>query len=172
MPPGSAVRIGATVFRGSGCHYLSRIRISVASCLAVIALAGCATGPAGHELPSVATVPEPAPSLPPAAGTNTRSRTMPADLQSIIDAATQDAALRMSIDSGAIEVRRAEHVTWSDGSLGCPAPGMQYTQALVPGYRVILRAGGQALDYHAAANGHLVLCPPGRSVDPAPAGPT
>ncbi len=91
---------------------------------------------------------------------------MPPDLQSIIDAATQDAASRISIDPGAIEVVRAEHVTWSDGSLGCPAPGVQYTQALVPGYRVLLRAGGQTLDYHAATNGHLVLCPPGRAIEP------
>lgn len=91
---------------------------------------------------------------------------MPANLQSIIEDATQDAVLRMKVDRGAIEVVRAEHVTWSDGSLGCPASGMQYTQALVPGFRVLLRAGGQMLDYHAAANGHLALCPPGRAIDP------
>ena len=90
---------------------------------------------------------------------------MPANLQSIIEAATQDAASRMNVDRAGIKVLRAEHVTWSDGSLGCPAPGMQYTQALVPGYRVLLRAGGEMLDYHASANGHLALCPPERVID-------
>jgi hypothetical protein len=43
---------------------------------------------------------------------------------------------------------------------------MQYTQALVRGYRVILRAGGQTFDYHATANGHFVLCPPERALEP------
>ena len=28
---------------------------------------------------------------------------------------------------------RAESVVWNDGSLGCPAPGMDYTQALING---------------------------------------
>jgi hypothetical protein len=145
---------------------MSRIRIYVASSLIVAALAGCAGKPADNGLPAIVAAPEPAPSLPPVAGTNPGNRTMPANLQSIIAAATQDAASRMNIDPGTIEFVRALHVTWSDGSLGCPAPGMQYTQALVPGYRVILRAGGQTLDYHAAANGHLALCPPGRAIEP------
>ncbi|MBM2854600.1 MAG: hypothetical protein HW417_1528 [Steroidobacteraceae bacterium] len=91
---------------------------------------------------------------------------MPANLQSIIEAATRDAASRMNIDPGTIEIVRAEHVTWSDGSLGCPAPEMLYTQALVPGYRVLLRASGEMLDYHASANGHLALCLPERVIDP------
>jgi hypothetical protein len=38
-------------------------------------------------------------------------------------------------------------VTWSDGALGCPAPGRFYTQALVPGFRVQLEAGGERFDY-------------------------
>src|SRR5262245_3541915 len=29
---------------------------------------------------------------------------------------------------------RAEPVVWSDGSLGCPEPGMEYAQALISGY--------------------------------------
>lgn len=91
---------------------------------------------------------------------------MPADIQSITDAAKLDAGLRLKTDPAAVEVVSAEQVTWSDGSLGCPAPGMQYTQALVPGYRVILRGGGQMLKYHAAANGNPVLCPPERAIEP------
>ncbi len=91
---------------------------------------------------------------------------MPADIQSITGAAKRDAVSRLNTDPAAVEVVSAEQVTWSDGSLGCPAPGMQYTQALVPGYRVILRAGGQLLKYHAAANGSPVLCPPERAIEP------
>ncbi len=91
---------------------------------------------------------------------------MHADLQSIVEAATKDAATRSGVSPEAIKVLRAERVTWSDGSLGCPSPGMMYTQALVPGFRVMLDAGGQVLDYHAGASGHLVLCPAGRAVEP------
>jgi hypothetical protein len=44
---------------------------------------------------------------------------------------------------------------------------MMYTQALVPGYRVQIRAGGQDLDYHASRMGLPALCPPGRAVPPS-----
>jgi len=91
---------------------------------------------------------------------------MHGDLQSIVDAARLDASTRTGLSPEAIKVLSAERVTWSDGSLGCPSPGMLYTQALLPGFRVMLEAGGQVLDYHAGASGHLVLCPAGRAVEP------
>jgi hypothetical protein len=37
-------------------------------------------------------------------------------------------------------VVQAEAVTWPDGALGCPEPGIVYTQALVPGYWVVVEA--------------------------------
>ena len=58
-------------------------------------------------------------------------------------------------------------MTWPDGSLGCPQPGINYTMALVPGYQIIVRAGEQRLDYHATRRGHFVLCPAGLAVEPA-----
>jgi hypothetical protein len=82
-------------------------------------------------------------------------------------AAALDDAMRLSgLDASAIEVVSAENVTWRDGSLGCPQPGRVYTQALVPGYRVRLRARGELLDYHAGRHGALVLCPAGRADEP------
>jgi hypothetical protein len=57
-------------------------------------------------------------------------------------------------------------VTWPDGSLGCPQPGVNYTMALVPGYRIRVRAGERVLDYHASQRGYFVLCPGGMAVDP------
>ena len=41
----------------------------------------------------------------------------------------------------------AEAVTFPDGSLGCPQPGMVYTQALVDGYKIVAEAGGKTYDY-------------------------
>ncbi len=91
-------------------------------------------------------------------------------LKQIVEAALADAARRTGRDASTLQVVSAEAVTWPDGSLGCPEPGMNYTMALVPGYRVRIRAGAEVLDYHASRPGYLVLCPPGRSVDPVPDG--
>jgi hypothetical protein len=91
----------------------------------------------------------------------------PADM---IEAALDDAANRSTTARVDIKVISGEAVTWADGSLGCPQPGMLYTQALVAGYRIVLQAGTQVLNYHAAARGKPVFCPASRAVVPA-AGP-
>jgi hypothetical protein len=62
------------------------------------------------------------------------------------------------VDLDDIEVLRAEAVIWNDGSLGCPEPGMMYTQALVDGYHVVLVAAGTELDYRATDTGDFRLC--------------
>lgn len=69
-----------------------------------------------------------------------------------------NAADRADVDLEAIEVLRAEAVTWNDGSLDCPEPDTMYTQALVEGYHVVLEAAGTELDYRATANGDFRLC--------------
>ena len=104
--------------------------------------------------------------------TNDSARPMTTDLKAMVEAALDDAARRTKIDRTKLTVLSAESVTWSDGSLSCPEPGMVYTQALVPGYRIRIQAGAEVLDYHAGRLGHLVLCPKGRSVEPATGGPT
>lgn len=88
------------------------------------------------------------------------------ELKSLTDAALDEAVRRTGLDRTQLKVVRAESVTWGDGSLGCPQPGMSYTQALVPGYRIVVRAGAEMLDFHASRRGQLVLCPRGRSVQP------
>ena len=45
----------------------------------------------------------------------------------------------------------AEQVTWPDGALGCPQPDQIYTQALVEGYRIVFRTGGEEIAFHGAA---------------------
>ena len=51
------------------------------------------------------------------------------------------------------ELVSAASVTFPDGGLGCPEPGMLYTQVLTPGYRVVVEAGGREYDYRAGARG-------------------
>jgi len=54
----------------------------------------------------------------------------------------------------------ARAVTWPDGSLGCPRPGVVYTQALVPGYQVVLALDASRYDYRVDTHGAPVLCEP------------
>jgi hypothetical protein len=93
----------------------------------------------------------------------------PQGAQSVIDAAVADVARRFAVSA---EVAEVEAVTWTDGSLGCPHPGIAYTQALVPGWRIVLAAGSRSFLYHASRSGQLVPCPPGRAKKPRPAPPT
>jgi hypothetical protein len=91
-----------------------------------------------------------------------------ATLQSVTEAVLADASKRTGVEITNLEIVESVAVTWPDGSLGCPEPGMNYTMALVPGYRIRIRAYQQVLNYHASARGYWVFCPVGRAVDPAP----
>lgn len=86
----------------------------------------------------------------------------------MIEAALDDAANRSTTARADIKVTSAEAVTWRDGSLGCPRPGMVYTQALVPGFRIVLQAGEQVLNYHSSSRGRPLFCPAARVTAPLP----
>ena len=77
--------------------------------------------------------------------------------------AVADLARRLAIDEGRIEILRAERVTWPDGSVGCPQPGMMYTQALVQGSRIVLAVDNRSrvFVYHAGSGGQPFLCESG-----------
>lgn len=67
-------------------------------------------------------------------------------------------AERMGVDPDDVTVAGFAEVTWSDGSLGCPQPGMMYTQALVSGYQLVLEVDGRLASYHAAAGRGFAYC--------------
>jgi hypothetical protein len=92
-------------------------------------------------------------------------------LQSMIDQALADAARTTQREVSTLVVVSAGPVTWPDGSIGCPRPGMMYPQVLVPGYRIRIRAGGEVLDYHAGRSGAPFHCPAGRATEPAAVDP-
>lgn len=64
------------------------------------------------------------------------------------------------VDLAELEVLRSLRVTWRDGSLGCPEPGMNYTMALVPGWHMIIRAGELLLDYRLSDRGFMLCTHP------------
>lgn len=73
-------------------------------------------------------------------------------------AVVADAARRFEVAQSEVVVARAERVTWPDGSLGCQQPGRMYTQALVPGYRLVARSARGVFVYHADTRGNLATC--------------
>ncbi len=73
-------------------------------------------------------------------------------------AAVADLAARQGVETTAITVVSTDEVTWRDGSMGCPEPGMNYTQALVPGIRVILELDGVRYEYHSGGGRSMFLC--------------
>ena len=89
---------------------------------------------------------------------------VPADLLAEIVA---DAAGRTGMAEDALTVIQDQAVVWPDGSLGCPQPGMMYTQALVDGYHVLVQAGETVLDYRATQRSSFVLCENALPVRPA-----
>ena len=91
---------------------------------------------------------------------------MESTLASITQSILADAASQTGIDKSSITVTSTEDVVWADGSLGCPAPGLSYTMAQVPGYRIRVQADKRQLDYHANRRGYFILCPSERATDP------
>ena len=92
------------------------------------------------------------------------------DLDSAVRLARADAARVTGTAADSLTLISAERVTWSNGGVGCPMPGVEYTQALVPGFRIRLRGPAGELDYHAGERGGVLLCPAKRATDPVPGG--
>lgn len=123
--------------------------------LTVVLLSACAALDAGAPVETPQHSPTPADETPQPPGDEDMSGVVPDEL---IRQILADAVQRSGIGENEIEIVTAEAVTWSDGSLGCPEPGMGYTQALVDGYRVVIDAAGDELHYHTAEAGHFLYC--------------
>jgi hypothetical protein len=116
------------------------------------AAAGPEASPVQTESPPTRPAPpEPLPLPKPGTG----SQEVPDEL---LEQMVADLAARLQVRPEEITMVKAEAVVWRDGSLGCPKPGMMYTQSLVPGYQAILEVGGRQYDYHADQGGYFFLC--------------
>ena len=146
------------------------MRIVVAVSLAVVLLAACtASGGDRSTDPTGSAAASPSPSAsgpigsglvpvtpdPGSPGSSSGSLT-----PSIVDPIIADAASRADVPIGEVTLISAEAVTWPDGGLGCPLPGMVYPQVIVDGYQVIVMAGGRTYDYRGSSAGTFRLCLP------------
>jgi hypothetical protein len=106
-----------------------------------------ACAPAAQPTPEPTPTPETTPMLP--------QTDLP---EAITQPIFEDVTERAGVSLAAIEVVRAEAVTWPDPSLGCPQPGMVYPQVLVDGYWVVLQVDGTEYDYRGSGVGEFILC--------------
>ena len=142
-----------------------RVHLRLLAALAAVALtAACGISFSGDDPePSTPTSsppattppasPTPAESAPPGASPPEGLREEPR-----VAAAIADTATREGVDPAQVVVAASSPVTWSDGSLGCPQPGMSYTQATVDGELLILRVEGGLFQYHARTGGPFTYC--------------
>lgn len=154
---------------------MNRLTVFVAAIALVAVACGAADEAADTTAPDTTVVPtlppadspEPAPvdETPP-----TPKRTTDDILPGLPSAiAATDLADRLGVEVSDLTVNVVESVTWPDGSIGCPEPGMSYTQALVPGVRVILQFAGELYYYHGTAPDALFFCE--NPEDPIPGDP-
>lgn len=110
------------------------------------------SGPQPGTTPGDGAATTPAPSPSPPRGS------IPGADRPDVQAAVADLAARLGVDPANVVVVAVEEVTWPDGSLGCPQPGVGYTQALVNGQRVVLGVGADRFEYHSGPNRPLFFC--------------
>jgi len=78
--------------------------------------------------------------------------------QSLIEQARADLAERLSVSITEIDLVEATEVEWSDSSLDCPQPGIDYLQVVTPGYRILLGVNGQVYEYHSNRDTDVIFC--------------
>lgn len=58
-----------------------------------------------------------------------------------------------------LTVAEVKPVTWPNSALGCPKPGMMYTQVLTPGYQIRLARQAEVYVMHTDRGHRAVRCP-------------
>jgi hypothetical protein len=115
----------------------------------------CAPGSVG-QIPTPASSPVPVRSSPVASVIPDPSSNP--ESQALVDAALRDAAAHLGVSPADLHVDRVEAREWGDSSLGCPRPGLMYSQIVTPGFVIVISAAGKQLEYHTDTRGQVVLC--------------
>ncbi len=80
-------------------------------------------------------------------------------VRGLMQTARQDLARRLGVSSTEVSVTRVESRTWPDAALGCPAPGQDYDETEIQGFRITLDYAGQTFSYHTDQQ-QAFPCPP------------
>ena len=144
-----------------------KLRLLLFGCLGFLT-AGCNQGvtPSAPEIPAhpsaETTIIMKTPTLPAMPPQNDETQPLPIPaipgIESLIEKAKADLAQRLSIPISQINTIETQQVFWPDTSLGCPQPGLTYTQVEVPGYLIILQTNGNEFEYHANIHSYVFYC--------------
>ena len=130
-----------------------RPTIGLAVLSGALLLAGCTTtggsasGPPGSTPPQTSLAPASGQPVASSAGPEAPGSGGPPPPASVVDPVVAEIARAAGVTVDQVTVVSAETVTFPDGSLGCPEPGMAYTQIPVDGYRIVATASGTTYDY-------------------------
>ena len=81
------------------------------------------------------------------------------DPQPATDAALGDAATHLGVGRDQLHVDQVDAHQWPDSSLGCPKPGIMYSQIVTPGFLILISSSsGKQLEYHTDGQSRVVLC--------------
>lgn len=81
-----------------------------------------------------------------------------------VQMAINDLAKRLTKSIDNIEIITVELVTWPNSGMGCPQPGMAYTQVPVDGLLIRLSVEGAIFNYHSGGSREPFLCQPSLTV--------
>ena len=98
--------------------------------------------------------------------TNLKKSIVKMNLNEQVAFARNDLAKRLDVKVESVLLLNARTVTWRSGALGCPKPGMAYTDALVPGVSIFLKVDNSLHAYHAKTEGNPFYCPRERVEQP------
>ena len=121
------------------------------SLVAALFLTACSITPP----PDPTALPVEAPAAPTNASSSPTANASPSPIANappeLLALAKQDLNRRTGVPLAAIRLVSAQAVKWPDSCLGIAAPGIRCAKVIVPGYRLVLAAGGRQYTYHTNA---------------------
>ena len=89
----------------------------------------------------------------------------------LVSKVVEELAKQISLDPKEISLVEATPTNWFDSSLGCPQPGIEDSQVLIRGFRLVLEAKGRRYEYH-TGDDEFILCEKNQVfIDPVPVMP-
>lgn len=129
---------------------MSAVRFAIVAALVVVCGCSAASSSPGGQGSLTPSSDQPGASRPAASGSG-----LPA---TITDPIVVEVAGLAGVPIDQVTVVSAEAVTFPDGSLACPEPGMAYSQVVTDGYKVVVTAGGKTYDYRGTGPGTFRRC--------------
>ena len=120
-----------------------------------------AVPPTAEPVTLTPTTPTGTTALPTAAATpsTTPAASIPPQANAAVEQVRQAVATKTGAALASVTVNSVTALNWPDSALGCPQPGVMYSQLVTPGYKIVVSAKGQTFEYHSDRGSHVVTCP-------------